>query len=674
MPISVRCTCGKSFQAKDELSGKRVRCPSCGGAIEIPFAATASDDPLGLGNFGGAMPWQAAPVPGASSYGQAGVYRATTAAKPKAQGNSNLALWIGLGVGGVLAILVGCLVVGFLLLGGGDETAAVVAPAIVAPAGTEVAASGSPTTAQQLSSSSSAAASPQPATAPQKFKATAPWPEQADIDIPIPVDGNDLIYSATPSPFVVVGLNVISKPGVQVWDLSSGKRVGELSDTPKSSEYAVSPDGVYLAAIPSGFGGRGKVQIFSFKTGKQVVELKYGGDQDIAQYIAFAKPDTLVIHTLGQGPGGFERSITAWSIPGCEQKSKFVIKELYQRTHFAMSPDGRHLAGIAGKEKVSLFDLETGAVTSEFAVEDLMGGRQGVYRGMSYSPDGKLLGIVYSETNSVVVFLDVTSGQIADQVAFAGKPPTASAYKGAAVEWMGDRAWCLFGGTVIDRPTKQVVWNLDLPITSRLTPRKTLAGGWVMKSGPHRKERLVFMPSPDKEIQASLKAMASTSPAHLRPGMSISLDIKVGQLRSGTAQDTSKRLTDIFTTRFEGDKISIADGQPTVLKVEYSESAGRMLQERKGIGAEATGQTVQSTQVLIKLNLTSRDGGSSFFEHTIDYNPHGVSITQAGGVNEATVRDSVFRQLLFALSEAPIPYFVPQESTLSKLPGVTKIE
>ncbi len=39
MPIAASCTCGKSFRAKDELAGKKVRCPSCSAVIEIPKPA-----------------------------------------------------------------------------------------------------------------------------------------------------------------------------------------------------------------------------------------------------------------------------------------------------------------------------------------------------------------------------------------------------------------------------------------------------------------------------------------------------------------------------------------------------------------------------------------------------------------------------------------------------------
>ena len=36
MPIKVTCNCGQSFNAKDELAGKKVRCPKCSQALVIP--------------------------------------------------------------------------------------------------------------------------------------------------------------------------------------------------------------------------------------------------------------------------------------------------------------------------------------------------------------------------------------------------------------------------------------------------------------------------------------------------------------------------------------------------------------------------------------------------------------------------------------------------------------
>ena len=41
MPIRATCTCGKSVQAKDELAGKRVKCPGCGQPLVIPMPGGA---------------------------------------------------------------------------------------------------------------------------------------------------------------------------------------------------------------------------------------------------------------------------------------------------------------------------------------------------------------------------------------------------------------------------------------------------------------------------------------------------------------------------------------------------------------------------------------------------------------------------------------------------------
>lgn len=38
MPIKIACKCGQKFAAKDELSGKTVKCPKCGDPIKIPAA------------------------------------------------------------------------------------------------------------------------------------------------------------------------------------------------------------------------------------------------------------------------------------------------------------------------------------------------------------------------------------------------------------------------------------------------------------------------------------------------------------------------------------------------------------------------------------------------------------------------------------------------------------
>ena len=109
--------------------------------------------------------------------------------------------------------------------------------------------------------------------------------------------------------------------------------------------------------------------------------------------------------------------------------------------------------------------------------------------------------------------------------------------------------------------------------------------------------------------------MQEDATPHLKPGMSVSLNIRVDKLRFGDPGETATKLADIFRQRFEGDSISVADDQPIVLNVLYGESAGETLVERQGISGPATGRTVQATNVNVKMELKKRAGGPALWQH-----------------------------------------------------------
>jgi rRNA maturation protein Nop10 len=46
MAIKAACQCGQSFNARDELAGKTVKCPKCGGALKIPAPAKPANEGL----------------------------------------------------------------------------------------------------------------------------------------------------------------------------------------------------------------------------------------------------------------------------------------------------------------------------------------------------------------------------------------------------------------------------------------------------------------------------------------------------------------------------------------------------------------------------------------------------------------------------------------------------
>ncbi len=43
MAIQVECACGRTLRLKNEIAGERIRCPDCGGTIDVPVIAAQAD-------------------------------------------------------------------------------------------------------------------------------------------------------------------------------------------------------------------------------------------------------------------------------------------------------------------------------------------------------------------------------------------------------------------------------------------------------------------------------------------------------------------------------------------------------------------------------------------------------------------------------------------------------
>jgi hypothetical protein len=44
MPISLSCDCGRDLRVKDELAGRKIRCPACSGVLAVPRPQPATDE------------------------------------------------------------------------------------------------------------------------------------------------------------------------------------------------------------------------------------------------------------------------------------------------------------------------------------------------------------------------------------------------------------------------------------------------------------------------------------------------------------------------------------------------------------------------------------------------------------------------------------------------------
>ena len=62
MSIQVNCSCGRSLRAKDQLAGKRIKCPDCGAIVDIPQPDQGTDHVTGGTTDSSTVPWYKDPI------------------------------------------------------------------------------------------------------------------------------------------------------------------------------------------------------------------------------------------------------------------------------------------------------------------------------------------------------------------------------------------------------------------------------------------------------------------------------------------------------------------------------------------------------------------------------------------------------------------------------------
>ena len=108
MPITVACRCGQRFAARDNLAGRRVKCPACGGPIAIPAPSSPLDLNDGGLDLGSVASAEQAARPASNPLGAPHATRSTASG---GSNNTTLLLVVG-GIGVfVVMLLIGLIVI-----------------------------------------------------------------------------------------------------------------------------------------------------------------------------------------------------------------------------------------------------------------------------------------------------------------------------------------------------------------------------------------------------------------------------------------------------------------------------------------------------------------------------------------------------------------------------------
>jgi WD40 repeat protein/tetratricopeptide (TPR) repeat protein len=164
----------------------------------------------------------------------------------------------------------------------------------------------------------------------------------------------------------------IAKPGVIVWDASTGEAVLTLPNDEGKFSLAWSPDGRRLA-VP---GDRAVVRIWDTKSGKTVHTLETG--LGIVDCVAWS-PDGRRLGTGGAGGEIYLWDVSSWQRVFATRGHTNFVRSL------VFSPDGRRLASGGNDGAVKIWDAATGEET--FAIR----GHTAEVFSVAWSPDGRRL-------------------------------------------------------------------------------------------------------------------------------------------------------------------------------------------------------------------------------------------------------------------------------------------
>lgn len=304
-------------------------------------------------------------------------------------------------------------------------------------------------------------------------------PSAARLGIDIPhlnargsfrVQPKKILYPATPSVCVAVGLNQTTAQTRTVWDLKARKRLGTIKGMQMNATHslAISPDGKFFAGRPEGTNIIGIWDIAAAKAVK-TINLPPDSKTTLLEFAADNRIVTVVdtkLYILQTPSGTLEREIDLGrSVPA---------SPFHGGTAWAISPGGKYLAIPDPRGNDVLFvDVTTGEkagridVTEEFGVG---------WIAIDFANDGKRAAITIDAAfHSEVQIWDISTGRPVSSFQFEKSLFSLvegdRAYQGPSVDWFPDhRRLLVYGRGIFDSESGAIDKVLPSSTVYRLQP------------------------------------------------------------------------------------------------------------------------------------------------------------------------------------------------------------
>ncbi len=477
---------------------------------------------------------------------------------------------------------------------------------------------------------------------------------------PIADSDTRVIFAPAPSSMVAVGQVVL--------DAAAGQEVGKLPDPPKdvSTKFALSPSGKYFAQT-----NRRMYHVFlevvDTQTGAVKHSLEYAeGDFQDVTFMAFTKHNHLVAVVPAKNSAG---KVLLWNMQDGKLLKEVATKRLDERK-IALSESGQYLATVIDSKLVVL-DLTKGKPVAEMQQPPASTGIHSFIflNALAFSPDtSELAGLMQDKDAGYHLIVWSADGKIAEQHAL-GLTIKAAYNLAGPLQWTPDaQGWLLHGDAFFDRQLKAVAWVVDRH-PSHHYPHYLLDDNHLLATrGNFQSRQLVSVEIPRQEIAAAAASLQSDTAALLKPGDTVQIEVEVGAIRFSDPAAVKAEMEKNIAQRLKAGGLRVGGGGRVVVAVKYSEGQGEDLRVVEGgpgiFNQRATGQTVQETVGQLTARMTS--GGRPIWETAVKRgNPHHI---MSQTVNDAAVRDEMFKNVNFLLRTMQLPYFVPADEKAVRLP------
>jgi len=513
----------------------------------------------------------------------------------------------------------------------------------------------------------------------------------ASAGFPIPSAFDRIDLAASTGPLLLVGNRCYDA----LTGLPVGQPLEEVSPKEFFQKFAFDDDGKYVA-VTGLVNSKPLLRLFSVDTGKPVwsteVENMMG-----ASLIGFHDDQLIVLR--GKDIKGYALADGAekWSQP-CDYRSGTL--------DVAMDPTHTCFAIANVQQTITVFDINNGSallklkmpadIPPSSAVQavgraapaadkpddllaraaaggrDTRGGRITVQAhpvGLSFSPDGSQLAVLFSSSPAMVVIWN-TKGQIVHQ-----SPAAVADFKStsASIAWSPDGRSLLVCGTSIYDPAAGRVVACVTPMsrvnyTGRFADNDHLLTVRPVKGG----EQVESLDIPWDAVERAQAELAARK-GSLLPGQSVKLTVELENAR-GDADKTREQMRAVLARRVEQEGLRVVDADADVtIRLRMSEAAGAVLPvyEQRGM-MDIHGQYAGKSATEAK--------GAAVVDVLVNGRPdpvwsRGIVAANANRFRDAkiddeTVRQSMLESLADSISQLPLCYFVPDDKTLSTLPVV----